>query len=439
MTNAPYNGRFVSRPTPEPVRVLLPSEHRISPRDIAPGALKVMRRLERAGFEGCVVGGGVRDLLLGRRPKDFDVATNARPEQVRRLFRNSRVIGRRFRLVHVLFPEGMVEVATFRSSPDPSRQRSRGEELLVTSDNTYGTPQQDAFRRDFTINALFYRLRDGAVIDYVGGLEDLDRQLVRVIGEPAVRMQEDPVRMLRACEFAGRLGFSIDGATRAAIRSQRLEIDKASRARLTEEVLELLSCGRAEPALLYMLELRLLDRILPQVRDLLSDRGGGEGFSELIATVDRWIQSDRALPDELLLAATLAPQIIHRRQRLEGAGRAPGRGALDRLAEQAIVDLGKQLDLSRARSDRIVDILCIFQRLCEPPPEDAELDRLVRRSAFADALDLFELLTETSGAGTDGLEEWRRLRREALQRPPAPGAKRRPRKRRRRPRKPKEV
>ena len=197
-----------SDPLAEPT-ILDRPDHIVSRRNLDADAQKVLYRLEQAGFETYLVGGGVRDLLLRRRPKDYDVATSARPEEIRRLFRNSRIIGRRFRLVHVYFRGSIVEVSTFRAAPDRSVQRGGPKDLLVTNDNTYGTPREDAFRRDFTINALYYRVSDFTVVDYVGGLEDLGHKIIRVIGDPDIRFQEDPVRMLRCCELAARLGLCL--------------------------------------------------------------------------------------------------------------------------------------------------------------------------------------------------------------------------------------
>src|SRR5215208_3496455 len=269
---APYNHPVSDNSEGEP-RILPRSEHPISRRFIDKNALKVLYRLHNAGYRACLVGGSVRDLMLGRKPKDFDVGTNAKPNEIRRLFSNSRIIGRRFRLVHVFYHDGgVVEVSTFRRDPDPDEQRGEPGELLITSDNAYGTPRQDAFRRDFTINALFYNVADYSVIDHVGGIEDLEKKLVRAIGDPGVRFQEDPVRMLRACEFAGRLGFGIEQRTQEAIYTFRKELAKASPARVTEEVAQLLRCGHAGAAMQWMLELGLLGVILPEVSAMLTAR-----------------------------------------------------------------------------------------------------------------------------------------------------------------------
>jgi poly(A) polymerase len=229
----------VSLTDPPGPRVLARSEHPVSRSLIDKNALKVLYRLQSAGYKAYLVGGGVRDLMLGRKPKDFDVVTDARPNEIRRVFRNARIIGRRFRLAHVLFQEGVVEVSTFRRVPTPAETRAAaastaedpqtGEQraprdLLITSDNTFGNPREDAFRRDFTVNALFYNIADFTLIDYTGGVDDLQRRLIRAIGDPDVRFQEDPVRMLRACEFAARLGFGIEHHTQEAIERQKNEL-----------------------------------------------------------------------------------------------------------------------------------------------------------------------------------------------------------------------
>jgi poly(A) polymerase len=195
--------------------------------------LKVLYRLHRSGYRAYLCGGSVRDLLMDRTPKDFDVATDAHPTEIRRLFRNSRIIGRRFRLVHIIFQDMIVEVSTFRREPERAAALPDvAEDLLITDDNTFGSPLQDARRRDFTINALFYNIADFSVIDYVSGLDDLQQKRVHIIGDPDVRFREDPVRMLRAVEFASRLDFEIEPETYDAIIRHRNEILKASPPRI---------------------------------------------------------------------------------------------------------------------------------------------------------------------------------------------------------------
>src|SRR3954471_6785050 len=212
-------------PTPDDPGVIIDrSDHPISRRRIPENVLKVLYRLHRSGYRAYLCGGSVRDLLMNREPKDFDIATDAHPAEIRRLFRNSRIIGRRFRLVHIIFQDQIVEVATFRREPERSSVDEENEDFLITDDNTFGSPLQDARRRDFTINALFYNIADFSVIDYVGGLRDMDEKRVRVIGDPDMRFREDPVRRMRAIEFAARLGFEIEAATYDSLLRHRNEI-----------------------------------------------------------------------------------------------------------------------------------------------------------------------------------------------------------------------
>ncbi len=246
----------------EPV-ILSESQHGLRREMISYEALRVLSRLDEAGYKAYLCGGGVRDLLLGRHPKDFDIATDARPEEVKRIFRNCRIIGRRFKLAHVFFRDVIIETATFRARfdapppeaeevPLPSRRRTdvpdptfatRGG--VIVRDNVYGTPEEDARRRDFTINGLFYDIADGSIIDYVGGLQDLQHRVLRVIGDPETRFQEDPVRMVRAVRIAAQLDFEIERHAREAIVRSAGELVNSSRERLHEEMLKILNCGSA--------------------------------------------------------------------------------------------------------------------------------------------------------------------------------------------------
>ena len=313
-------------------RILARSEHPISRRDIDKNALKVLYRLHNSGYLAYLVGGSVRDLMMGRKPKDFDIGTNAKPNEIRRLFSNSRIIGRRFRLVHVFFHDGStVEVSTFRRDPDPDEQRTEPGELLITSDNTYGTPRQDAFRRDFTVNALFYSVGDYSVIDHVGGIEDLERKLIRAIGDPELRFREDPVRMLRACEFAGRLGFGIETRTQEAIHRHSRELEKASPARVTEEIIQLLKCGRAGAAMQWMLELDLLQVLLPEAYAMLTAGARGLGdFGQILPVIDRMVAAGPAALGHRPAGGAAAPQGDAPAHGHRGAGRQADEPAGDR-------------------------------------------------------------------------------------------------------------
>ena len=263
-------------------RIVPREEHPISRRDIDPDALKVLYRLRQYDHVAYLVGGSVRDLILGRRPKDFDIGTSAHPYQVKKLFRNCWIIGRRFRLAHVKFGQKVIEVATFRRqvvageevvadgvpAPDPSTPEG---EHLIHHDNTFGTPEEDAFRRDFTINALVYDISNFSVIDYVGGLEDLRAGVVRSIGDPDVRLREDPVRMLRAIALAARLDFTIEPALLDAIRTHREEIAKSSPPRLLEEYYKILRAGSSQKAFRSLADVGLLEPISAELHKGATD------------------------------------------------------------------------------------------------------------------------------------------------------------------------
>src|SRR5438128_9117294 len=253
-------------------RIVPRAEHPISRRDIDPDALKVLYRLRQFDHIAYLVGGSVRDLLHGRRPKDFDIGTSAHPYQVKKLFRNCWIIGRRFRLAHMKFGTKVIEVATFRRqvatgeeivqggvpAPDPSTPEG---EHLIHHDNTFGTPEEDAFRRDFTINALFYDIASFSIIDYVGGLDDLPAGVWRSMGDPEVRLREDPVRMLRAVALAARLAFAIDPPVLDAIRLHRHEIARSSPPRVLEEYYKILRAGSSEKTFRALADLGLLEPI----------------------------------------------------------------------------------------------------------------------------------------------------------------------------------
>ena len=284
-------------------RILARSQHTLSRKQIDPDPLRVLYRLRSSGFKGFLVGGGVRDLLLGRKPKDFDIGTDASPQQVKKLFRNCFIIGRRFRLCHVRFGNKVVEVATFRRKAEPEEG-----DTIVKRDNTFGTPEEDAFRRDFTINAMFYDIADFSIIDYTGGIEDLEAKRVRVIGDPDERFREDPVRMMRAVAIACRLGFRIDREAQEAIRARRGEIVKSSHVRILDEIYKILRQGSARSTFEQLYATGLLAYIFPEAHKALSR--GETGLLDTLATLDEYrnrIGSDAALSNAILIAHLLPP------------------------------------------------------------------------------------------------------------------------------------
>jgi len=248
-----------------PPRIVPRAEHAISRAHISKNALNVLYGLHKAGFEACLVGGGVRDLLLGVTPKDFDIATNASPEQVRATFRNSRLIGRRFRLAHVHYGPEIIEVATYRASHDKAEDeddaRLDGDRIL--RDNVYGTREEDVIRRDFTVNALYYRIEDFSLIDHVGALDDIEQRRLRTIGDPEQRYREDPVRMLRAVRLAAKLGLSIETATEAPLFELGYLLETVPQARLFDEAVKLLLAGHGVRSYELLRQYRLLDYLFP--------------------------------------------------------------------------------------------------------------------------------------------------------------------------------
>lgn len=296
-------------------RIIPRSEHRISRANISDNALKVLYRLKSAGYEAYLVGGGVRDLSLGREPKDFDVATDARPEAVKDLFRNCRLIGRRFRLAHVHFGPEIIEVATFRALHDASGDASEDrviEDGLIVRDNVYGTLEEDALRRDFTINALYYNIADFSVVDHAGGMEDLEAGLVRLIGEPEVRYREDPVRMLRALRFAVKLGLKIHPDTAAPISPMAELLQNIPSARLFEECLKLFFSGMALDGFEALRRFNLFGQLFPGVERALArdEHGSSTRFVSLaLQSTDERIAEGKSVTPVFLFAALLWPAV----------------------------------------------------------------------------------------------------------------------------------
>jgi poly(A) polymerase len=421
-------------PTPEepdePGVIIDRSDHPISRRRIPENVLKVLYRLHRSGYRAYLCGGSVRDLLMDGTPKDFDIATDAHPAEIRRLFRNSRIIGRRFRLVHIIFQDMLVEVATFRREPERNED---AEELLITDDNTFGSPLQDARRRDFTINALFYNIADFSVIDYVGGLEDLEAKRVRVIGDPDVRFREDPVRMMRAVEFASRLGFEIEPATYAAILRHRNDILKASPPRVSEEILDLLRRGWSRGAVRLLVDSGLLEPLLPEVsKAIAGDRA--PYFWKMLEVLDRTVQAGRKISDPVMLSVMFLPWILEELER-EEAGRESRMkiGEVILFIRELIQPICTRMSLAAGTRHQIETALDTLWRLLEPPSDRRAQFRFVYREPFNDALALLELYALSSGKYVDVFRQWQqfaqRVRRAADAEAPKAPVKRRRRRR----------
>lgn len=375
------------------------AQHSISRSLISENALKVLSRLKEAGCASFLVGGCVRDLLLGREPKDFDVVTDARPEEIKKIFHSARLIGRRFRLAHVRFGREIIEVATFRAMPKPD------DDANVDNRNVFGTQEEDARRRDFTVNALYYDYRDFSVIDYVGGVEDLKRGALRVIGDAEARYREDPVRMLRAVRFAAKLGFNIDPETAEPIRRLGALLQDVSPARMFEEVLKLFHGGSALKTYEMLRSYRLFQYLFPVTEASLAQEDQGFPITlvaRALANTDARVLEDKPVTPAFLFAALLWEPV-----RADVAARLAQGGnphdALDRAAEQVLREQLRHITLPKRFSVPMREIWSMqerFERRAGQQPY-----RLMQHKRFRAAYD-FLLLRAQSGEADPELAEW---------------------------------
>lgn len=299
----------------KPPLIIPRSEHNISRSNISENALKVLYRLHRSGFDAYLVGGGVRDLLLGLHPKDFDVATNAKPEEVKRIFRNCRLIGRRFRLAHIYFGYDIIEVATFRGkADDPSQEHAHSSHGMILRDNVYGTLTEDVWRRDFTINALYYNIADFSIIDYVGGMADLKAKRIRMIGDVATRYREDPVRMLRAIRFACKVNFELTPEITQPIIELKGLLDHVSPARLFEEILKMFHSGVAQNAYQHLKRYALFEVLFPATHESLQQAiyPTDAFLNAIFQSTDNRIQEQKNVTPSFIIAALLWHPICRR-------------------------------------------------------------------------------------------------------------------------------
>jgi len=385
--------------TINPPVVLPRPEHSISRALIDPDALWIMRRLRREGYLAFLVGGAVRDLLLGREPKDFDLGTDARPSEVRRLFRNCRLIGRRFRLAHVYFrrrgkPENVIEVSSFRSREKWDAADGIPPEDLDLSGHVFGSPGEDAQRRDFTVNGLFYNIADFSVLDYVGGLEDLDRGLIRLIGDPDDRFPEDPVRMLRAVEFAARLGFRIEEKTEAGIRKHAALITEGAPARLRDELRDLQRRGILAEVLAACHRLGLLDGMLPEVTVT-------EGVFSLLERVDAISRQGQPAPESRYLAALAFPSVVAR-YGLEGDSNLD---EAQRAIARVVDPLTQRYHISAHIRHLTKELLLSCYRLARGKAYRTK-GKFVRRPEFTEAWEFFQGWAEISGSLEEATSYW---------------------------------
>jgi poly(A) polymerase len=414
-------------------RIVPRAEHPISRRAIDPDALKVLTRLRSFGHVAYLVGGSVRDLLLERRPKDFDIGTSAHPNEIKRAFRNCWIVGRRFRLAHVKFGAKTIEVATFRrqiseadldaSPPSPETSPEAAEiavesrpqtqvdrDHLIARDNAFGTPEEDAFRRDFTVNALFYDIATFSIIDYVGGLDDLHARVIRCIGDPDIRFREDPVRMLRAIVLAARLDFTVDPPIVDAIRRHASEIARSAPARLLDELYKILRSGASERAFHELADVGLLQWIAPELLPVKDT-----ALWQSLASLDAYRRRFEAPPDTLSNAVLLGTLLVPRgftgrraapRRGVEEAAAGPGaeETPVRREWRDPKATLGL-LPLARRDIERLGQVLALQRRLRETQASLRARRALMHRGPFLEALTWLEI----HGDSPDVLEDWRHI------------------------------
>lgn len=441
-------------------KVIIPrAEHSISRSLLSPNGVKVLYKLREHGFTAYLVGGGVRDLLLGREPKDFDVVTDATPNQLKKLFRNCRLIGRRFRLAHIHFHDEIIEVATFRSTvdaaeaaleeaaeaqpeepavvPDEAEQleEERGrrkrrhhhgppilksEDGMVLRDNVFGTPEEDAIRRDFTVNALFYNISDFSIIDHVGGMEDLKNSLIRTIGDPMVRFTEDPVRMIRAIRFASMLGFNIESRTEAAIEALCGTINKATPPRLYEEVLKLLLMGAGERTYQMMRHNGLFEPLFPHFDAWLSRESDGYPHvrvSKALEWVDDLLGRGVPVSAPLLIALMFGEYLEEKVAAFREEGLPP-----QQSTDAAVAAFAGELSATVAVPNRVLvavrDILNLQQRFHKTPGRNGR--GVVARLSFGDALQYLRFMERITPPKRSLADWWERFAAQQLEAQDAP-------------------
>ncbi len=427
-------------PRPASTPVIIPrSEHPISRNSISSNAVKVMYRLKDAGFQAHLVGGGVRDLLLGREPKDFDVATDATPEEVKALFRNCRLIGRRFRLAHVYFRGETIEVATFRGHHgDGDNGEGETRNGMVVRDNVYGTLEEDAVRRDFTINALYYDIADRSVVDYTGGVEDLHRGLLRLIGDPRQRYREDPVRMLRAVRFAAKLGFRLEQETEAALLELGELLTDVPPARLFDEMLKMFLGGQAVATFELMRHYNQFGILFPRTETALEREEQGFPITFLLRAMentDLRIAQGKPVTPAFLFAAILWEPVRQLADRLRGEGMSRLQ-SLQVAGEQVLEEQRRLISVPRRFTLQMREIWTLQERLGQRTGKRAF--RTLSHPRFRAGYD-FMLLRAESGEEERELADWwtrfqevDQQQRDEMLAALAPGQRGAPRRRRRR-------
>ena len=382
-------------------RILSSDEHRIDSADISPNALNILNRLHENGYRACLVGGAVRDLMLKRKPKDFDIATDASPEDVKALFRNSRLIGRRFRLAHVFFGREILEVATFRAPHHEAEvhtdAHSEEDTGRIVRDNVFGTIEQDVWRRDFTVNSLYYDIADATVLDYTGGIDDLDAGVLSIIGDTETRYREDSVRMLRAVRFAAKLGFSIDAKSEAAIFDLHDILEHASAARLFEEFLKLMHSGHAVESFTLLRKYQLFNHLFPLTGKVLDNEEDG-AFEQFILNAlentDKRIAQNKPVTPAYIVAVLLWMPVETETNRLIKAGMIPA-AALQKASQSLFSEQVRHVAVPRRFSTMSKEIWDLQARLLQA--KGKRVQRVAQHPRFRAGYDFLCLRAQSFG------------------------------------------
>ncbi|WP_127170536.1 polynucleotide adenylyltransferase PcnB [Xanthomonas euvesicatoria] len=415
---ATQDGSAIIEPSvtsPFTLRVTPRDQHTISRKDISPNALRVLYRLRESGFGAYLVGGAVRDLLVGGHPKDFDVATDATPEEVKALFRNCRLIGRRFRLAHVVFGREIIEVATFRANVDDGSGDRELDNGRLVRDNVYGTIEDDAIRRDFTCNALYYAIEDFSVRDYCGGFEDVQARLMKLIGDPELRYQEDPVRMLRAVRLAAKLNFDIEAGTAEPIPRLAGLLSEAAPARLFEEILKLFLSGHGVASFEGLERYGLLGALFPEsAAALKSNRNGALRAMVLegLRNTDARVANDEPVSPAFLFALLLWPAFCRTLMGLQAQGVQP-EDAQRRAADRVTLHQLERVALPRRFSLPMQEIWLLQTRFSSR--QRKRVFRTLSHPRFRAAFDFLVLRQFASPDHAADVEFWREAQKSSGQ------------------------
>ena len=379
------------------------SHHHVSKTDISANALKVLNRINSAGFQAYLVGGSVRDLLLHKAPKDFDIATNATPTQIRGLFRNARIIGRRFKLVHILYHREIIEVATFRGNESVDNNQQTNDRGMLIRDNTFGTFEEDAWRRDFTINSLYYNINDASIVDFTGGVKDVNMRLIRMIGDPVTRYQEDPVRMLRAIRFSAKLHFEVAPETAAPLHQLSSLITDISGSRLFDEMIKLFQCGEAESVQRLLIKYGLFAHLFAQTNKLLTSHYPVNALLVIaLESTDTRIRENKPVTPAFVFAILLWFPLMARAEQLRNEGMDP-LPALEKAMSQVIAEQNKVVTIPKRFTQVMREIWLLQYRF--PKRLGHRAFGLLEHPRFRAAYD-FLALRALAGDETMELAEW---------------------------------